>query len=172
MPLPIDGGTNNTLKIAGLVEEIRRYCTNGIVTNSNLACVDGININQARKPVVVSELKLSALGFRFLQCVGFVRAATALLFGAPLNNGGNAIDYATNIPDGFALIENFPGIKIKAEDIPIWNYDTYGHIAYVTKVFDSNTFQVAEANLGSPGLVRLYITTKDNPKLVGWLRKI
>ncbi|OGG19019.1 hypothetical protein A3D78_07590 [Candidatus Gottesmanbacteria bacterium RIFCSPHIGHO2_02_FULL_39_14] len=165
-------GSGKVMEIIDLVNQIRNYCPNGIVTIDNLSCVNNLVLPKSVDTVVKSELKFSAIWNTYLQCVGFVRAATARVDGSPVNNGGDAIDFATNLPTGYIFIDKNSGVKIRKQDLPIWDYDTYGHIAYVVEVQSGNVFQVAEANLGISGRVRLNNTTIDNPNLIGWIRKV
>ncbi|KKS47858.1 hypothetical protein A3J20_03350 [Candidatus Gottesmanbacteria bacterium RIFCSPLOWO2_02_FULL_42_29] len=139
----------------------------------NVDCVDSININPNRKPMVVTLIKLSTLYAcpGFLQCVGFVQAGTALVNGSPLSIDQHAINYATKIPDGYAFIENFSGVNIKVDDLPIWDYDTYGHIAYVLNAYSNHVFQVAEANAPKDGYVGISFKTTDSPNFIGFLRR-
>ena len=67
---------------------------------------------------------------------------------------------------------DFEPIKIKINDLAIWDYDTWGHIAYVIQVNSSNVFQVAEANFSSNGKVEITSKTVDSPNLIGWIRRV
>ena len=79
--------------------------------------------------------------------------------------------FSTNVPTGYVFIHKNNGVPIKVNDIPIWDYDTYGHIAYVTRVYDATQFQVAEANWGCSGCARVNVKYMAEPHLIGWLRK-
>ena len=136
-----------------------------------MACVQKLQLPQPVK----DELWASAFHQGWLQCIGFVRAAGALIDGASWPRvPGDAITYAsTNVPPGYKWIAKTARVNIRVDDIPIWNSGVPGHIAFVTKVFDSNNFEVAEANLGlgMSGKVRIFPKTVDYPSLIGWLRK-
>lgn len=103
-----------------------------------------------------------------LQCVGFVQGAVAGTYGQPLNNGGNASDFATSVPTGYQYIPLSSGTPQEG-DIII-KTGGYGHIAIVTKIYGSGRIQVAEANwnvggeIGPPQNVALSLWA-------GWLRK-
>lgn len=154
--------------ITVLVDNIRMECKNGVVTEDTLDCLDEIDPPLASN--VKDKLVRSTISFFYLQCVGFVRAATIIVFGSDFSNQGNAIDFATNVPSGYQLMEKYSG-KIKVNDIPIWDVGIYGHIAIVSKVYSSNIFQIAEANWGVSGSVQLRNISLSEPNLKGWLRK-
>lgn len=157
--------------IEDMVEQIRAYCPNGVVTSSNYGCLDDVQLPNAVESTVIGELKQSAIGYTYLQCVGFTRGSVYLKYGTYLTRGGDAIDYAVNIPDGYRFIHKYSGGKIQVNDLPVWDYDTVGHIAYVVQVVSGNIFRVAEANIGTSGMVRLSYNTVDHPNLIGWLRR-
>lgn len=158
--------------IEDMVEQIRAYCPNGVVTSTNYGCLDNVQLSAAVESTVIQEMKQSAIGYTYLQCVGFARASVYLKYATYLTRGGDAIDYAVNIPDGYKFIHKYSGGKIQVNDLPVWDYDTYGHIAYVVEVLSIDRFKVAEANFGTSGMVRLSYYTMDNPNMIGWLRRL
>lgn len=153
-----------------LVEEIRRVC-GGRVTSANYGCLDNISIPGRDKNVMtpaIGEMKSSAVGTGALQCVGFVKAALYISRNgdsAMLANRGNAIDWIGNSPNSFAVIKNDGTQKLQDGDIPVWGYDTYGHIA----VFIGDG-QIAEGNFDANGQVNIRAVNESSPALVGWLR--
>ena len=165
--------TGNASEITDLVAQIRKNCFGGVVAVSNVNCVDKLILPPGVSAQTISELKISTLyaGEGFLQCVGFVRASVMRKYGTTLTNGGHAIDYATKIPGGYRFIHAATGANMKINDLAIWNYDTVGHIAYVTGVFKNGVFQVAEANFQSKGEVQTSYKTTDSPNFVGFLRR-
>lgn len=170
-PTDVPSSGEKAAEVMDLVNKIRQICPGGIISISTLSCVNNLILPNNLSILVQSELKFSTIHNTYLQCVGFVRAATARMYGYPVNNGGNAIDFATRLPTGYRFIDGKLGARIRTNDLAIWNYDTYGHIAYVVEVFSPSVFKVAEANLGTRGEVRLSITTIDSPNLIGWIRK-
>lgn len=157
-----------------LIQDIISSCGKGQAPNSsadihnaNINCLNSLLIDQN----VISQLVLSTKTYNALQCVGFVQAVVVGTTGQALDKGGNAVDYARSVPDGYKFIRKNNGDTIQEGDIVIYNNDTYGHIAYVTKAYDNNNFQVAEANFDYAGAVELQAQTVDNPYLLGWLRK-
>ena len=166
-------------EVVDLVNQIRTYCGGGIYgTNPyyafNLNCVQKMQFPTSIDNAVKDELYFSAQGNWWLQCVGFARAAADRTnLKAMEHIYGNAIDYASFArPSGYTFIQKRAGVTIKVHDLPVWNYDTYGHIAYVIKVYNAYNFQVAEANLGCSGCARIFNKTIDDPHLIGWLRKV
>ena len=118
-------------------------------------------------------MRNSAIAFDNLQCVGFVRGMNLQFKGKALDNGGNAIDYATNIPTGYRLVNKFTmtSVSPKIGDLLLWNttIGAYGHIAYITVVYDKDTVGVIEANWGALGMVgfrQIYVRSAD---ILGWL---
>ena len=107
----------------------------------------------------------------YLQCVGFVQAVIAGITGQPLNNGGNAIEFASKVPSGYTYIDKSNGIPQEG-DLPIWDHGVFGHIAYITKVYSNTVFEVAEGNYDYKGGVRLRDKSIDDYGLLGWLRKL
>lgn len=168
--------------VALFADQIRNNCIQdgiiGRITNDNSICLNNVKMPPVDASVLDKgrvEMKESASTNYHLQCVKFVNASALITTGyLPLKNGkipGNAIDYAYNVPDNYTFHKVKDGDRLEPGDMVVYNYETYGHIAYVIKIFDDNTFQVAESNFDAHGTVeRNRIDTKDNPNLLGWLR--
>ncbi|OGG03250.1 hypothetical protein A2W14_07040 [Candidatus Gottesmanbacteria bacterium RBG_16_37_8] len=172
-PTPTDEPDGNKIpEVIDLVNQIRQHCTNGVIYDGNIDCIDKLVLPRAVEAEVKSELKFSVTWNNFLQCVGFVRASTARKYGTAVDKGGDAINFSTNVPTGYIFIDKNSGVKIKINDLAIWDYDTWGHIAYVIQVNSSNVFQVAEANFSSNGKVEITSKTVDSPNLIGWIRRV
>ena len=174
VPTPTDQPkpVGSAKKIIDLVKQIGNSCVGAIVRSDNISCVNNLVLPADVKSKVLNEFQFSVFYNDFLQCVGFIRAATALVYGTALDKGGHAIDYATNVPNGYRFIAKSTGANIKVDDIAIWDSGVHGHIAYVVQVYDNRNFQIAEANRVANGKVNLTNTTIDSPNLIGWLRKI
>jgi hypothetical protein len=155
-----------------LIEEIRRVC-GGRVTSGNINCLDNINIPGIGSNIMgpaIGEMKSSAISTGALQCVGFVKAALYIMRGgdgAMLQGRGNAIDWMGNNPSSFAVVKNEGNQKLQDGDVPIWGYDTYGHIAIY--IGDG---QIAEGNFDANGQVNIRPVNESSPALVGWLRPL
>lgn len=156
----------NTSSIIALVDNISRYC-GGSVNFSNVSCLDQFSMNANTKTYFLH----SADRFYYLQCVDFVKGVVAMTSGVLIGWFGNAINGATNPPPGFQFIRKDLG-TIQAGDLPIWDNDTYGHIAYVIQLSGGDTFQVVEANYEGRGGVRIAQKTLSYPNLLGWVRKL
>ncbi len=157
-------------QILRLVDEIKSGCTQlgaGHVTSSNYNCLDNVSALTAQARTL---LKTSARNYADLQCVGFVVGMVAQVTGQNIAGHGNAIDYSYNIPNGYRFIHR-GSEPVQVDDIPIWNYDTVGHIAIVVHVYDNNHIQVAEANV-TPGTVGTRLIPLNNSTIKGWLRKL
>ena len=166
-------GTGKVPEITDLVSQIQKNCTGGVVSIPNVNCVDNLKLPPLVSAQTISELKLSTLyaGPGYLQCVGFVRASVVRKYAQHLNNGGHAIDYATRVPSNYRFVAISTGAKMTANDLAIWDYDTYGHIAYVLNAYSNHVFQVAEANSPKNGYVGISYKTTDSPNFIGFLRR-
>ena len=162
-----------------LVETVGTAC-GGFLRGSNLNCVQGISlpdvpsaslaINQLTSSASTYECGQIAAGNTCLQCVGFVQAAVGGSTGEILNNGGNAKDYATNVPTGYQYYTVSSNTPLQEGDIIIKTGGQWGHIGIVTLVYDQSTIQVAEANFGFGGELGLKNSSPDVWN--GFLRKI
>ncbi|MFH1832798.1 MAG: CHAP domain-containing protein [Candidatus Levyibacteriota bacterium] len=182
----VNPGAGNILQPAtdfvyGLINSITNSC-GGTLKISNYGCLDFITPPLLQN--VKDQLSASVFNNTYLQCVGFVQAVIAGLTGQPLNKNINAVDYAWNVPTGYQYIDKANGF-IASGDIPIWKttpYNSYGHIAYVTKVYNNDAFEVAEGNWNATfdseqrqiygGGVRLKDKNMNDYGLTGWLRKL
>ena len=167
-------GTSDGVK--KLVADIQASCSEGgqagRVTARNQNCIDAISPPLS---VLVSEkIKrgTDAGDTGYLQCVGFAYAAVAHTTGESIFcSGGCAKDFAVNRDcTGRTFHERGSTRTIGVGDLPIWG-GSCGHIAYVTEVYDINTFQIAEANFDVQGSVRLENKTLSDPNLLGWFSK-
>lgn len=160
--------TSNSALAAVAIElatTIKSAC-NGAVTSGNISCMQGLSLPNVPHPdVAVSEIVRSAtsnlcddndpsLG-QCLQCVGFVQGAVGGTVGSYLDKGGNAKDFATNVPTGYQYIPISSGTDPQEGDIIIKTGSGFGHIAIVTTIYDSSLIQVAEANFNLGGQVGL-----------------
>src|SRR3989338_3000807 len=69
-----DGSKAN--EVIDLVNQIRQHCTNGVVYNGNIDCIDNLVLPANVAGEVKYEIRFSVDWNTYLQCVGFVRAAT------------------------------------------------------------------------------------------------
>lgn len=166
-------GSGTVPEITDLVSQIQKNCAGGIVSIPNVNCVDNLKLPPLVSAQTISELKLSTLyaGPGFLQCVGFVRASVVRKYAQHLNNGGNAIEYATRVPSNYRFVAISTGAKMATNDLAIWDYDTVGHIAYVLNAYPNHVFQVAEANFQKKGYAGVSYKTTDSPNFIGFLRR-
>lgn len=151
----------------------------GSLHANNIDCLQGLSFQDVPNPAAAIALIAPSAKNNLcddahpekgycLQCVGFVQGAVAGTYGQPLNNGGNASDFATSVPTGYQYIPLSSGTPQEG-DIII-KTGGYGHIAIVTKAYGQGRIQVAEANwnvggeIGPPQNVALSLWA-------GWLRK-
>lgn len=179
VPTAIPTQAQSANSIIDIVNQITSSCgaiygPNQARYTPNLNCVYKMNFPSSVDQRVKEELYLSAFSQGWLQCVGFVRASVARNGTPWAYVSGHAIDYASTAkPAGYTFVRKNAGIPMQVNDIPIWNYDTVGHIAYTTRVFDSVNFQVAEANYGcGSGCAIISNKVTTEPALIGWLRKV
>lgn len=177
----------DVIAVAKLVENIQNTCgpinlstclvneNEATVTSSKLAnsttCLKNF---QPPTDQAVPEITNSTNAYQNLQCVGFVKAIVKMNTGIDWGTVGNAINlpHDSPPPEGYTFIYKQQS-RIQIGDIPVWNYDTYGHVGYVVEVYDPNLFRVAEANWCNDGDVNdTRKTTVDDSYLLGWLRKI
>ncbi|MEI6532670.1 MAG: CHAP domain-containing protein [Candidatus Roizmanbacteria bacterium] len=167
--------------VTTFAEEIQAKCKAddiaGRVTRENVSCLRKISlpIDAKLQRIAINEMSLSAQDHETLQCVHFVNAMSIISTGVyPQRDGlaiGNAKDYAVRVPDNFVYIKNIKDVFPKLGDLVIFDSGEFGHIAYVLRIFDANTFQVAESNFDAKGTVDTHrIVAKDDPSLIGWLR--
>lgn len=174
---PIQTSSSLLAQVAiSLINNVGGAC-DGYLRGSNVGnCLSGVSLpNVPFSDVAITQLVASTNnnGCDFgtcLQCVGFVQATVGGALGQPLNNGGNAKDYATNVPTGYQYIPLGSGTPMQEGDIIIKTGGQWGHIAIVTAVYDENTFQVAEANYNLGGELRLNNTATSIWS--GFLRKL
>jgi hypothetical protein len=141
------------------------------VTSANRNCLDNIQLQGVRQEVLagaIAEMKESARSTGALQCVGFVKAALYIIHDGDsqyLAARGNAIDWLANAPNEYTVIVNDGSAKMIAGDVPVWGYDTYGHIAIYL-----GGEEIAEGNFDGNGLTNIRATNESSPSLVGWMR--
>lgn len=181
-----DTQAENISLASDLVASIQKYCEygglKGAVRIENYTCLNEVVPPIPSRALSIMTTSATSQTFQALQCTAFVLAAKSITSGELLNNGGNAIDYATNIPDGYTFINKNANMSMHFGDLPVWSYDTYdtyshkviavGHIAITVEVYDDNNrFKVAEANFDLHGGVRESVKTIDSPTLLGWLTR-
>ncbi|NTU72822.1 CHAP domain-containing protein [Candidatus Roizmanbacteria bacterium] len=159
--------------VYGIVANIRNNChgegVTGRVRDSNISCLNGTT----NSSLAINKWKESASKYTYLQCVGFVYGIEAAISGVDMfcSGIGPAV-FSTTCPQSgkFTFIPYTSSTaNLHVGDAVLWRYADVGHIAYVTKIFDNNNFEVAEAN-NSPGVVRMFNKTIDNPDIIGWVR--
>ncbi|MCR4263512.1 MAG: CHAP domain-containing protein [Candidatus Roizmanbacteria bacterium] len=158
-----------------LVSSIRSVCryggTAGRVHQLNVGCLGSV------VPTLTSNakgaLEYSATEFVNLQCVGLVRGMKWQLQNDPLAGGGHAIDFASDVPQGYRYVRKGNGFP-RVHDLLIWDMgNEYGHIAYVTEVYDAGSVEVMEANWDPPGFGAVNTRTVylADPKVIGWITR-
>lgn len=168
-PAPIGSGGFD------LIEGFRKACiymgTAGRVTEFNVDCL--YNVSPRLGFGVIPELRNSALAYTNLQCVGFVRGMNLQFKGKALDNGGNAIDFKSNVPTGYRFINKvtLTGINPKVGDLLLWNTSIgpYGHIAYISVVYDKDRVGVLEANWGTSGMIEFRNVNVRANDILGWV---
>lgn len=162
-----------TKKLVEVINSIVAACGNVITTSKANTCLDNVKppLPNGLKQVIIRN---SIDGSGYFQCVGAARLAT-IVMGYPqmLPYGpGTACNYSEQSIPGYTFIPKGKA-AIQVGDIPIWGSSSCaggpGHIAFVTQVYDSNNFQIAEANYTSNGYLGLRNTTLGG-SLKGWLR--
>jgi hypothetical protein len=173
VPIPTFGPRPEPTGNSGydLVQGIKAAClyngTRGRVHETNVDCL--ANVIPKLGLGVIPELRNSALAYTNLQCVGFVRGMNLQFKGRALDNGGNAIDFATNIPTGYKMVYKSFSNTPRIGDLLLWNTGTYGHIAYIVQVHDTNYVDIIEANWGIDGLVQFRTVNVRAADILGWL---
>lgn len=179
---PINTSSSLAAAASELATTIATAC-NGAVTGANYAtCLQGLSFQNV--PNAAAALTLIGNSARdylcedsrpekgsCLQCVGLVQGAVAGTYGSLLNNGGNAKDFATSVPNGYQYISLSSGTAVQEGDIIIKTGGNFGHIAVITKVTSAQTgIEVAEANYNRGGEVVVRPSTLA--LWDGWLRKL
>lgn len=159
-------------KMKNMVTDLQNACTGGIVSFSNIACID-----QTANPIpqnIKYIMYNSAKSYTYFQCVGFVQASEFLINGVPLGGGGKcAINYATNVPPGYRYVPKSGVEAIKPGDILLWDIRSFavcGHVARVYAVYSNYSVKVCEANWYPEGYVDCSRPIAlNNAQIVGWL---
>lgn len=169
---PITG--SRTYLVTELVNRIQQTCPQG-VTYTNLDCLNGYPppLDKA-----VPALVTSASLLRNLQCVGFIKGVEQMTHDTTWGVVGNAGGLLSYPPSNeYIPIMNTPENDtgpnaLQAEDLVVYDYDTYGHIGYVISR-NGDLFTTADANFypSQPGSVTIRVDSIQNPRLTGWLRK-
>lgn len=153
-----------------LVTKVQR--SNSCVLNNVKGVVAKANVNVcvgSIKPIpelTETELTFSANTYTFLQCVGFVQAVVGGITG----NTFDRIPSAKFYQNWKSFISKDAKDIIRIGDLAVWNKNPDGHVAYVVKVYDKKTFEVAEANWGPLGQVGFRDVKADELNFVGWVR--
>lgn len=175
---PTSSGSTIAAAAIDLAATIAPPCS-GAVKGSNINCLNGLtftNVPYATGAIgqIIQSTNANycnddpSLG-TCLQCVGFVQAAVMGATGTTLNKGGNAKDYASNVPDGYQYIPLSSGTPIQEGDIIIKTGGSFGHIAVVVEVLSQTAIKIAEANYNFGGEIGIQNTT---PSVYdGFLRK-
>jgi surface antigen len=166
------GGTADTdiaKRVEIMANSLNAACNNTSIYPAVSLCLT--KTNPALMQGVLNQLNYSVQSNYYLQCVGFVRAASVIL-GQDIGGGYNANGYAGISLSGYKWYANVPANKMQPNDIVIYSGGAYGHIAYVISVEDNNNFTVAEANFRCNGCVGIRHTTRSTGSLAGWHRKI
>lgn len=159
------------VQIKQIINEIKGTCTRfgpGVVNSRNVNCLDNV---KSLTPLARRLMKASATRYAHLQCVGFVVGMVAQSTGADISGRGHAIDYSINSIPGYRFMRK-ESTTPQVNDLVVFYYDTYGHIAVITHVYDNNRIEVAEANTPTDGFVRTSVKTVKGSSIKGWLRKI
>jgi hypothetical protein len=167
-PPPVGQGAQFAIQ---LVQQIQQFC-GGAITLNNAGCLN--SIQPPINPLAAQQIRISLSFDGIFQCVGFVQAVVAATTGQALNNGGNAINFASSIPTGYNFNQSGSGAALQPGDIPVFRGGQFGHIAYVISTAPDGSFTVAEANYcpkecGAVADTRVVL--RNDPLLVGWLRK-
>ncbi len=157
-----------------MVRDIKSVCTNGTINASNANCINRTDL----KPQPKTIIRNSAVAFHAwggLQCVGYAFASALEINGVDPQQYGNACDQAKDSPT-YKFIPRSSGPPLEG-DLVIWNStgnicteNHVGHIAYISKVYNPNKIEIAEANYISPGTVGIR-NVDIGPLTRGWLRK-
>lgn len=154
-----------------MVRDIKSVCSNSTINASNANCINQTGL----KPQPKAIIRNSAAAFTNLQCVGYTFATALEINGVDPQQYGNACDQARSSPT-YKFIPRTSGPP-EPGDLIIWNSKgnictsaNVGHIAYISKVYNSNKVEVTEANYAAPGMVGIRNVDID-PLTTGWLRK-
>ena len=156
-----------------MVNDIKSNCAGGQVTSSNANCIDNTNLSPRPKALI----KSSARSYTYLQCVGFAFAAALQLNGVDPEQRGDACAQARD-SHTYKFIPRTSGPPLAGDliiwqdivnGVPVCGGNHYGHIAYISQVFNPTNIEVAEANK-SPGKVDMRPVEITN-NVSGWLRK-
>lgn len=137
-------------------------CPNGQITSGNYGCMANKIPASANYPEkAYAQIQVSASSFSYFQCVGFVDAVSAGVYGNTPQPQGNAINWWYNnhtvldetTGQTVTYIQN-PKTQPAEGDFPVWAVDSFGHIGVVIKVYDPDHIEVAEANWVCDGCVR------------------
>lgn len=162
-----------------LAKTIANSCNDAVKSTNGFDCLQGLYLPNVPNPdIAINQILLSARSYdcgtnisgTCLQCVGFVQGVVGGATGQILNNGGNAKDYATNVPTGYQYVPFSSGTPAQEGDIIIKTGGQWGHLAIITQIYDTSTIQVAEANFNYGGEIGLRNTTTSLWN--GYLRRI
>jgi surface antigen len=165
-------GSNSSAQV--IVDDIKSKCLNGTINASNANCIYAVSsLNAGAKSIInYSATKFDDWGG--LQCVGFAAAMGLQLNGAEPPQS-NACSMAFNSAK-YKFIPRTSGPP-QAGDLIIWNSagnictaDHVGHIAYISRVINSNNIVVTEANVSARGTVGTRNIDINN-LTKGWLRR-
>jgi surface antigen len=163
--------------VASIKDSCTYFNTPGRVTSHNVQCLR--DVKPSLLPRALDEMRNSSNAFENLQCVGFVRGVVQQFHGHDIVGGGNAIDFSTNVPRSYRYIRKTTTIspnstvKVSPEvgDLLLWDVGNWGHIAYISHVYDRDNVEIIEANWGRPGLVQWRNIYVRGPGVIGWVSK-
>lgn len=179
---PPSGFLRSPKDTEAIVNEANRYLSeigaSGITINNYQNILNRMNSAGERFKSRVRTSVETVGPWHVLQCVGMAYASSNEINGVdPQISRGYACRFNVNTPTynfiPFGNSNPMPG------DLIIWNspgnicnssVGAYGHIAYITEVFDPRNIRVAHANWGAPGAISMKNFSLDNTTL-GFLRK-
>ncbi len=172
LPPIVTGVPNQDIAaVIALANNITTYC-GGYLDGSNLNCLDQFTLHPNAKFYIVNSVHF----YYWEQCVDFVKALIAMTTGIMVPSVGNAINMFIYPPSGadYRFDRHLPSEGMpQPGDVAIWNYDTFGHAAFVVGNGDTaGTFKVTEANWDGKGGVRIHDKSISSAELMGFLRLV
>ncbi len=138
------------------------------VQSSNQSCLDKVSPPLSSSVKKIIEDSVGGGGGSF-QCVGLVQAILDRKLPVAA-----AFQLITAAVSGYTFVPNNGTARVAPGDLPVWGRGTNrpsGHVAYVVRVIDDDSFEVAEANVPNSGIVRLSAIIYNDKTMAGWLAK-
>lgn len=153
--------------VAQFMSNLQSSCGDRI-QSSNQSCLDKISppLSSSVKKIIEDSIRDGGGSF---QCVGLVQAI--LNRKLPVNAAFQLITAAVS---GYTFIPNTGAKRVVPGDLPVWGLGDNrpaGHVAYVVRIIDDESFEVAEANIPNSGIIRLSAIIYNDKALAGWLSK-